>query len=136
MTLLLIYVAFTVGVSFICSIAESAILSINMSHINVIKKEKEKLGLLLEKLKTELNITIASILIFNTIANTLGAAAIGAEAARVFGMEFVFYVSIALTFVILFFSEIIPKTIGAVYYKELAPIVALLLEFLYFYLIL
>jgi len=128
MTLLLVYVALTVSISFLCSIAESAILSMNMSHINVIKKEDEKVGNLLEKLKKELDVSIASILIFNTIANTLGAAAIGAEASSVFGMQWVFYISIALTFMILFFSEIIPKTIGAVYYKELAPAVAYLIS--------
>ena len=128
MTLLIIYISLTVGISFICSITESAILTINMSHINVLKKDNEKLGNLLEKLKTNLDVSIASILIFNTIANTLGAAAIGAEAARIFGIEYVFYVSVALTLIILFVSEIIPKTIGAVYYKELAPLVAYVIK--------
>jgi len=128
MTLLFIYISLTVGISFLCSIAESTILSLNMSHINVIKKDRETVGTLLEKLKKELDVSIASILIFNTIANTLGAAAIGAEAAKLLGMEWVLYVSIALTFAILFFSEIIPKTIGAVYYKELAPVVAYLIK--------
>lgn len=132
MTLLFIYIGLTIGVSFLCSITESAILSLNMSHINVIKKDNEGLGNLLEKLKKELDVSIASILIFNTIANTLGAAAIGAEAARIFGMEWVLYVSIALTLAILFFSEIIPKTIGAVFYKELAPVVAYLIKIFIF----
>jgi len=128
MTMLFIYIGLTVGISFLCSIAESVILSLNLSHINVIKKEKEQVGNLLEKLKKELDVSIASILIFNTIANTLGAAAIGAEASKLFGMEWVFYVSIGLTLAILFFSEIIPKTIGAVYYKELAPAIAYLIK--------
>ena len=132
MTLLFVYIGLTVGVSFLCSVAESTILSLNMSHINVIKKEKETVGDLLEKLKKDLDVSIASILIFNTVANTLGAAAIGAEAAKVFGMHWVFYVSIALTLAILFFSEIIPKTIGAVYYKQLAPAIAYLIRLFIF----
>ena len=132
MTLLFVYIGLTVGVSFLCSVAESTILSLNMSHINVIKKEKETVGNLLEKLKKDLDVSISSILIFNTVANTLGAAAIGAEAAKIFGMHWVFYVSIALTLAILFFSEIIPKTIGAVYYKQLAPAIAYLIRLFIF----
>jgi len=131
-TLLFVYIGLTVGVSFLCSVAESTILSLNMSHINVIKKEKETVGNLLEKLKKDLDVSISSILIFNTVANTLGAAAIGAEAAKIFGMHWVFYVSIALTLAILFFSEIIPKTIGAVYYKQLAPAIAYLIRLFIF----
>jgi len=131
-TLLFVYIGLTIGVSFLCSVAESTILSLNMSHINVIKKEEETVGNLLEKLKKDLDVSIASILIFNTVANTLGAAAIGAEAARIFGMNWVFYVSIVLTLAILFFSEIIPKTIGAVYYKQLAPAIAYLIRMFIF----
>ena len=117
MTLLFIYLAIAIGVSFLCSIVESVLLSLNMSHINVIKKENEKAGRLLEKLKKDINKSIASILILNTIAHTLGAAGIGAEASRLFGIEYMFYISAILTLLILFFSEIIPKTIGAQYYK-------------------
>jgi len=128
MTLLVIYIVLTVGISFLCSISEATILSLNMSHVNVIKKEKPNAGALLEELKNDMDISISSILIFNTIANTLGAAGIGAEAARMFGMDFVFYISVALTLLILFISEIIPKTIGAVYFKEIAPAVAYIIK--------
>lgn len=128
MTLLFIYLALAIGVSFLCSIVESVLLSLNMSHINVIKQEKEKAGSLLEKLKKDIDISIASILILNTIAHTVGAAGIGAEAAELFGIEYMFYISAALTLMILFFSEIIPKTIGAVYYKQLAPYTAYVIK--------
>jgi CBS domain containing-hemolysin-like protein len=103
-----------------------------MSNINVIKKENEKVGILLEKLKTNISESIASILILNTIAHTLGAAGIGAEASRVFGFEYVFHISVVLTLLILFLSEIIPKTIGAQYYKELAPLSAYVIRGLIF----
>lgn len=132
MTLLFIYLAIAIGVSFLCSIVESVLLSLNMSHINVIKKENEKAGIILEKLKMNINESIASILILNTIAHTLGAAGIGAEASRLFGIEYMFYISAILTLLILFFSEIIPKTIGAQYYKELAQVSAYLIKIFIF----
>jgi CBS domain containing-hemolysin-like protein len=132
MTLLFIYLAIAIGVSFLCSIVESVLLSLNMSHINVIKKENEKVGNLLEKLKTNINESIAAILILNTIAHTLGAAGIGAEASRIFGLEYMFFISAILTLLILFFSEIIPKTIGAQFYKELARPSAYLIKIFIF----
>jgi len=113
-----------VGVSFICSILESVLLSVNMSYVAVLEKERPTVGKLLKLHKENINKSIASILILNTIANTLGAAAVGAQAAIIFGNDAVVYVSIVLTFAILFLSEIIPKTIGAIYWKNLAPVAA------------
>ena len=72
--------------------------------------------------KENINKSLSGILILNTIANTLGAAAVGAQAALVFGNDAVVIVSVVLTFAILFLSEIIPKTIGAIYWKKLAPL--------------
>jgi CBS domain containing-hemolysin-like protein len=105
-----------------------------MSYISVLEKENPKSGTLLKKLKTDIDKSIASILILNTIANTLGATAIGVQAQMVFegNANFVLVVSIALTFMILFFAEIIPKTIGAIYWKQLAPLAALIINFFIF----
>jgi CBS domain containing-hemolysin-like protein len=100
-----------------------------MPYISVLEKEKPKVGKLLKSHKTNINKSIASILILNTIANTLGAAAVGAQAEHVYGPGAVFYVSIVLTFAILFFAEIIPKTIGATYWKSLAPMAAYVIRF-------
>jgi len=122
--LLIIFFVLSVGVSFICSILESVLLSVNMSYVAVLEKEKPTVGKLLKLHKENINKSIASILILNTIANTLGAAAVGAQAAIIFGNDAVVYVSIVLTFAILFLSEIIPKTIGAIYWKSLAPMAA------------
>ena len=124
MDLLIIFFVLSVGVSFICSILESVLLSVNISYVAVLEKEKPKVGKLLRHHKENINKSIASILILNTIANTLGAAAVGAQASIIFGNDAVVYVSIVLTFAILFFSEIIPKTIGAIHWKALAPIAA------------
>jgi len=122
--LLILFFLLSVGVSFICSILESVLLSVNMSYVAVLEKEKPTVGKLLKLHKENINKSIASILILNTIANTLGAAAVGAQASLIFGNDAVVYVSIVLTFAILFLSEIIPKTIGAIYWKSLAPAAA------------
>lgn len=92
-----------------------------MSYIAVLEKEKPSAGKILRAQKENINKSIASILILNTIANTLGAAAVGAQAAIIFGNDAVVIVSVVLTFAILFLSEIIPKTIGAIHWKALAP---------------
>jgi len=121
MDLLILFFFLSVSISFLCSILESVLLSVNMSYVSVLEKERPKIGQLLKNHKLDINKSIASILILNTIANTLGAAVVGAQAAIVFGNEAMVIVSIVLTFAILFFSEIIPKTIGAIYWKQLAP---------------
>ena len=121
MDLLILFFFLSVSISFLCSILESVLLSVNMSYVSVLEKERPKIGQLLKNHKLDINKSIASILILNTIANTLGAAVVGAQAAIVFGNEAMVIVSVVLTFAILFFSEIIPKTIGAIYWKQLAP---------------
>jgi len=130
MSLLVIYFTLAITISFLCSILESVLLSVNMSYISLLEKERPKIGFLLKMHKLNINKSIASILILNTLANTLGAAGVGAQAGMIFGSTAVFYVSVVLTFAILFFSEIIPKTIGALYWKELAPIAAYIISIL------
>ncbi len=129
MDLLVIYFMGAVIVSFVCSVLESVLLSVTMPFISVLEKEKPKAGALLRQHKQNINKSIASILILNTVANTVGAAAVGAQAERVFGSGALFWVSAVLTFAILFFGEIIPKTIGATYWKQLAPIAAYMIRF-------
>lgn len=129
MDLLILYFLAAVIISFICSVLESVLLSVNMPYISVLEKDRPNVGRLLKAHKTNIHKSIASILILNTIANTLGAAAVGAQAESIYGTGAVFYVSIILTFAILFLSEIIPKTIGAVYWKSLAPVAAYFIQF-------
>jgi CBS domain containing-hemolysin-like protein len=95
-----------------------------MSYIAVLEKENSVAGTLLRLHKENIHKSIASILILNTIAHTIGAAAVGAQASILFGNDAVVIISIVMTFAILFLSEIIPKTIGAVYWKQLAPMSA------------
>lgn len=129
MDLLVLYFFLAVFISFVCSILESVLLSVNMPYISVLEKDRPRTGALLKAQKIGINKSIASILILNTVANTLGAAAVGAQAESIYGTGAVFYVSIVLTFAILFLSEIIPKTIGAVYWKKLAPVAAYIIRF-------
>ena len=128
MDLLILYFLLAVVVSFVCSVLESVLLSVNMPYISVLEKENPGAARLLKDHKVNISKSISSILILNTIANTLGAAAVGAQAEAIFGSGAVFYVSVILTFAILFLSEIIPKTIGAVYWKKLAPMSAYLIR--------
>jgi len=129
MELLLLYFFAAVGVSFLCSILEAVLLSVNMPYVSVLERQRPIVGRILRGHKENINKSLASILILNTIANTLGAAAVGAQAQSLYGSEALFYISAILTFAILFFSEIIPKTIGAVHWKALAPTAAYVIRF-------
>ncbi len=132
MTLLFIYFFIAVGISFLCSILEAVILSTTPTYIQVIKNSKPKIGKQLEKQKKNIDKSIGAILTLNTFAHTLGAAGVGAEAVKIFGEEYMFYISAVLTILILVFSEIIPKTIGAYYWKELSGISSFFIAFLVF----
>ena len=94
------------------------------------KKKSPKSGLRLDRLKRDIDRPLAAILSLNTIAHTVGAAGVGAEAAHLFGDASVGVVSAILTLVILVFSEIIPKTLGVTYWRQLAVPSAYIISFL------
>ena len=120
MNILLFYFFLALGVSFLCSLLESIILSITHSHVAVLAKTGSKAGRLLENMKENINKPLAAILTVNTVANVVGAAGVGAQAMKLFGSEWVAILSGLLTLCILIFSEIIPKTLGTVYWRPLA----------------
>lgn len=120
--MLTFYICLSIGVSFICSILEAVILSLTPSYLESLKDSQPKLFKQLKLLKDDIEKPLASILTFNTIAHTIGAAGAGAKAQEVFGHEALTIFSIILTFCILVFSEIIPKSIGASSWKFLLPI--------------
>ncbi|MBT0587667.1 CNNM domain-containing protein [Alteromonas oceanisediminis] len=130
MFLLLVYVLVALGFSFLCSIAEAVILSISPAYISSLKQQKRPSGKLLEKLTVDINQPLAAILSLNTIAHTMGAAGAGAQAAAVFGDAYLGLISAVLTLLILVFSEIIPKTLGATFWRQLAPMTAFFLKYL------
>ena len=124
MTLLIIYVLVALVFSFLCSIAEAVILSVRVSYIAVLEKANKPSGKLLRQLKADINSSLAAILTLNTIAHTVGAAGAGAQATAVFGDAYLGIISAILTLLILVFSEIIPKTLGAYHWQTLAPLTA------------
>jgi CBS domain containing-hemolysin-like protein len=128
MALLLTYVLIALGFSFLCSIAEAVILSVSTPYIALLTRDGKPSGAVLGRMKTEINSTLAAILTLNTIAHTVGAVGAGAQAAQVFGNAWVGVTSAVLTLLILVFSEIIPKTLGAYYWKQLAPATAYVLQ--------
>lgn len=130
MTLLIIYVLLALGVSFLCSIAEAVLLSVTGAHASVLERDGKPSGALLHKLKSEIDRPLAAILTLNTVAHTVGAAGAGAQATVVFGSSALGIFSAILTFLILVFSEIIPKTLGAHYWRPLAPATAYSLKYL------
>ena len=120
MTLLFIYLAIAIGISFLCSILEAVLLSITPSYVEQVKTTNSRSGKLLEKSKTKLDQSLSSILILNTFAHTMGAAGVGSQGIRVFGEQWETLIAVLLTLAILYFSEIIPKTLGAAFWKTLA----------------
>ncbi len=120
MTLLLIYLAIAIGFSFLCSVWEAVLLSITHTYISILQSDGDKLGDELAAMKEDIDRPLSAILTLNTVAHTFGAAGVGAQAAKVFGDAYLTVISIVLTLLILVFSEIIPKTIGASYWKSLA----------------
>ena len=120
MTLLILYLLLALAVSFLCSILEAVLLSTPLSYLIV----KSDSGLTWSKkfigLKSNIDRPLSAILSLNTIAHTVGAAGVGAQAVKVFGDAYFGLVSAILTILILVITEIIPKTIGAKFWKSLA----------------
>lgn len=124
MILLITYVSIALLFSFLCSIAEAVILSVSPAHIALLEKEGKPSGKIMRLLKEDISKPLAAILTLNTITHTMGAAGAGAQAAIVFGNAYVGVASAILTLLILIFSEIIPKTLGATYWRGLTPVTA------------
>ena len=128
MTTLIIYFLLALVVSFVCSLMESVLLSITRAHIGIQINNGRKSGKILKKMKARIDKPLAAILTLNTIANTVGAAGVGAQSLLIFGNQWVALVSAILTFSILILSEIIPKTLGALYWKKLSPATAYIID--------
>jgi CBS domain containing-hemolysin-like protein len=130
MTLLFIYLAIAIGVSFVCSILEAVLLSITPSYVQKTLVEKPRAGKQLTHVKEHLDESLSSILILNTFAHTMGAAGVGSQALIVFGEKWETLIAVLLTLAILYFSEIIPKTLGATYWQKLALPATFLIKWL------
>ncbi len=124
MWLLILSFGFAVIISAFCSLTEAVLYSVSWTHIENLRKQGKGVGDILYKLKMDIDKPITAILTLNTVANTAGASIAGAAAASVFGEHRLVYFSIVFTLTILFFSEIIPKTVGVLYNRSFSSILA------------
>ncbi|MFT6275998.1 MAG: CBS domain containing-hemolysin-like protein [Halioglobus sp.] len=120
MTLLIAYLLVAIGISFLCSVLEAVLLSVTPGYVASQQSQQPSKAKVLHHVKENLDESISSILILNTFAHTMGAAGVGAQAVSVFGAKWETLVAFLLTLAILYFSEIIPKTLGARHWKPLA----------------
>ena len=120
MTIILLYLFGALAISFLCSVLEAVLLSTPVSYISMKENQGDKTAFLMMKYKTNVDRPVAAILTLNTVAHTIGAAGVGSESVKVFGEAYFGIISAVLTLLILVFSEIIPKTIGASYWRALA----------------
>ena len=130
--MLAIYLCLALGVSFICSLLESVLLSTTLSHAHLLEREGHKSGGLWLALKDHDAVQpLTAILTLNTIAHTVGALGVGVEVEAVFPGEYTIAIASALlTIAILLLSEILPKTLGAAFWKELSPLAAHVLDWM------
>jgi CBS domain containing-hemolysin-like protein len=138
MTLLFVYALVSIFFSFLCSILEAALLSFTPSFIKLKAQEGKGYAKTLTNFKKDIDKPLIAILTLNTIAHTVGAILVGVEAEKLpykvefFGINIVGIVSAIMTLLILIVSEIIPKTIGATYWKSLGSFTALFLQIIIF----
>ena len=135
MLLLVTYLLIAIGVSFLCSILEAVLLSVTPAFVESQLQQQPRRAQALREVRADLDESISSILILNTFAHTMGAAGVGAQAVKVFGPRWETLVAFLLTLAILYLSEIIPKTLGATYWKglalPLASVIKVLVKLLY-----
>lgn len=120
MEYILLYLIGALSLSFLCSVLEAVLLSTPVSFISMKESQGAKSASLMMRYKTNIDRPVAAILSLNTVAHTIGAAGVGSESVKVFGEAYFGVISAVLTLLILVISEIIPKTIGASYWRELA----------------
>ena len=132
MTALLLFLFGAMAISFLCSILEASLMSTPLSYVTMREEEGYKPASKFKVYKQDSSRPIAAILSLNTIANTIGAAGVGQQANILFGSRWFALVSVIVTILILVFSEIIPKTIGATRWKSLMGFTTACISFLIF----
>ncbi len=132
MTLLIFFAVMAISVSFLCSVMEAALLSITPSYIAQLEDKKPKLYKQVSNLKQNIDNPLAAILSLNTIAHTVGATGVGAQVADMYGQSYIGLASGVMTIAILVLSEILPKSIGAKYWKKLIPSMVVTLHIMMF----
>ncbi|HEY5679137.1 MAG TPA: hemolysin family protein [Pseudomonadales bacterium] len=124
-TLLITFFTLAIVFSFLCSLWEAVLLSITPAYAEIQKQHGSAIGRHLSTFKSNIDRPLAAILTLNTIAHTVGAIGVGGQAAAIWAETSPWVtkaiIPVAMTLAILILSEIIPKTIGATFWKELAP---------------
>ena len=124
-TLLIAFFLLAIVISFLCSMWEAVLLSITPSYAQIKLKEGTRVGRRLQVFKENIDRPLAAILTLNTIAHTVGAVGVGNQATQIWAETNPFATSVLvpviMTLAILVLSELIPKTLGANFWKELAP---------------
>ena len=127
----LFYITLALGVSFLCSILEAVVLSTPQTYVNILQNEGKRTAGMWAHLKDDDSVRpLTAILTLNTIAHTMGAAGVGSQVQQIWGVEVLTAASAILTLAVLFLSEIIPKTLGAAYWKRLSTPSAYLLTWM------
>lgn len=127
--LLIVYILLALGVSFLCSVAEAVLLSIAPAYIEGLRTTRPRRAQRLKRLRQDnVDQSLAAILTLNTIAHTVGAIGAGVQAEHVFGSAWIGLFSAVMTLAILFLSEIVPKTLGTLYWARLSWPVALFVQ--------
>lgn len=128
MFLLIAFAVLSISVSFLCSLLEAGLLSMTPSYVAQVRETRPELHKRLARLKQNIDQPLAAILTLNTIAHTVGATGVGAQVTVVFGEAWLGIASALMTLLILIISEIIPKTIGATYWRQLSGMLATTLD--------
>jgi len=134
MTTILTLSVLVLLISFCCSLLEAILLSITAAYVAIEVKDNPRTGQLMEHLKENVDRPLSAILTLNTITHTAGSAAIGALVQQQFGSLAISLFSAGLTLCVLIFAEIIPKMIGTVYWKNLAPAAIYVIQSIIFFL--
>jgi CBS domain containing-hemolysin-like protein len=131
-TVLIFSISFALVISATCSVFEAVLYSLSPGQVELMQEKHPQQAEIMRAMKENIDQPITAILTLNTIANTIGAAVAGAAAVAVFGQNSLLWFSLSFTLAILLFSEILPKTIGVVYAKQLGPFIALPLNIIIF----
>jgi putative hemolysin len=130
MTIFIIACATAIIVSFVCSVLEATLLSLDDVHLEGKRKEGHRYAEVWQNMRKRIDRPIAAILILNTVAHTGGATVAGSSFDEIFGDEWIWLFSVVFTIVVLLGTEILPKVIGVSHAERLAPLAAPLLRFM------
>jgi len=125
MTLFIVSILIALGVSFLCSLLEAVVLSLTPVQIAAISSKHPEIGKIWHGFKTNIERPLIVILVMNTAAHTIGASVAGSQFNRLFGDKWILAFSLVFTFLMVQFTEILPKTVGVKFNRKLAGIIAI-----------